>query len=32
MDNIQRLEQQADYIANNLTEWEAGKALKEKQG
>lgn len=23
MDNIQRLEQQADYIANNLTEWEA---------
>lgn len=22
MDNIQRLEQQADYIANNLTEWE----------
>lgn len=23
MDNIQRLEEQADYIANNLTEWEA---------
>lgn len=23
MDNIQRLEEQADYIANNLTKWEA---------